>query len=113
MRQIGEAISWLHSQGVCHRDLKPENLLLSEDGVTVKICDFGLCVALGEDGTLAERQGTWAYWAPEMFKTARYGKEVDLWSLGESSTSSSPADTPLTLPAALTRRCGRASRAAR
>ena len=29
MRQMAEAIAWLHSQGVCHRDLKPENLLLS------------------------------------------------------------------------------------
>jgi len=85
MKQIGEAINWLHSQGVCHRDLKPENLLLStsESGeVTVKICDFGLSVALGRDETLSERQGTWAYWAPEMFTNTRYGKEVDMWSLG-------------------------------
>ena len=30
MRQMAEAIGWLHSQGVCHRDLKPENLLLDD-----------------------------------------------------------------------------------
>jgi len=85
MKQIGEAISWLHTQGVCHRDLKPENLLLAttdKGDLTVKICDFGLSVALGQDGTLSERQGTWAYWAPEMFTNTRYGKEVDMWSLG-------------------------------
>ena len=84
MSQMAEAIAWLHSQGVCHRDLKPENLLLSQpqgdEEITVKICDFGLSVALG-DGTLNEQQGTWAYWAPEMW-TGQYGKQVDMWSLG-------------------------------
>ena len=85
MRQMAEAIAWLHSQGVCHRDLKPENLLLSQKDpsgeITLKICDFGLSVALGQDGTLNEKQGTWAYWAPEMW-TGHYGKQVDMWSLG-------------------------------
>jgi serine/threonine protein kinase len=48
MRQIGTAIGYLHSQGVCHRDLKPENVLLSsaDDGpIQIKICDFGLSVS--------------------------------------------------------------------
>ena len=89
MRQLAQGVAWLHQNGICHRDLKPENLLLSEpDGatgeVTVKICDFGLSVILKEeDGDiLQEKQGTWAYWAPEMFATLGYGKQVDLWSLG-------------------------------
>ena len=90
MRQIAQGVAWLHSQGVCHRDLKPENLLLSEPDtltgdVTVKICDFGLSVALGqkeEDDSLKDKQGTWAYWAPEMFNSQGYGKQVDMWSLG-------------------------------
>ena len=85
LRQMGEAIAYLHSRGVCHRDLKPENLLLGESktGETVvKICDFGLSVALEKGSTLSDKQGTWAYWAPEMFSAARYGKEVDMWSLG-------------------------------
>jgi len=86
MRQIGTAIGYLHSQGVCHRDLKPENVLLSSAGdgpIQIKICDFGLSVALAQDGKLSEKQGTWAYWAPEMFGESRYlGKEVDMWSLG-------------------------------
>ena len=51
MRQVAKAIQYLHTQGVCHRDLKPENLLLSDHAsgeVTVKLCDFGLSVALGQ-----------------------------------------------------------------
>ena len=92
-KQMGAAIAYLHSQGVVHRDLKPENLLLTRDAGanadnttaddTVKICDFGLSVALGRNGTLSEKQGTWAYWAPEMFApVGTYGKQVDMWSLG-------------------------------
>ena len=42
VRQIVEAIKYLHSIGICHRDLKPENLLLGsqENDVDVKIGDF-------------------------------------------------------------------------
>ena len=65
---------------MCHRDLKPENVLLSsadDENPQVKICDFGLSVALSPDGKLGEKQGTWAYWAPEMFGECRYsGREV-------------------------------------
>ena len=39
-------------------------------------------VALEDGDTLRDRQGTWAYWAPEMFEKTGYGKEVDMWSLG-------------------------------
>jgi len=41
--QVGEAIAYLHTHGVCHRDLKPENLLLSSseenggEGLTIKV----------------------------------------------------------------------------
>ena len=93
MHQVLSGMAYLHSQGVVHRDLKPENLLLTRDAGanadnttaddTVKICDFGLSVALGRNGTLSEKQGTWAYWAPEMFSpVGTYGKQVDMWSLG-------------------------------
>ena len=43
MRQITEAIGFLHSQGVVHRDLKPANLLLRDSAsFCVKVTDFGL-----------------------------------------------------------------------
>ena len=84
-RQVGEAIAYMHAHGVCHRDLKPENLLLSapaEDGEsdTIKVCDFGLAA---HSESSQDRQGTWAYWAPECFTATRgHGREVDMWALG-------------------------------
>ena len=40
---LASAIRHIHSQGIVHRDLKPENVLFSaEDGVEVRVCDFGL-----------------------------------------------------------------------
>ena len=38
---------FLHSNRIFHRDLKPQNLLISEDGQTIKLADFGLARAFG------------------------------------------------------------------
>ena len=60
----------------------PAQIQTGEVVPIVKICDFGLSVALDKDGILDDKQGTWAYWAPEMFTSVGYGKQVDMWSLG-------------------------------
>jgi len=39
-------VKYLHSAGVYHRDLKPANCLVNQD-CSVKICDFGLSMAMG------------------------------------------------------------------
>lgn len=41
VRQVLEALAFLHQHGVVHRDVKPNNLLLNTAGV-VKIADFGI-----------------------------------------------------------------------
>lgn len=41
-------LKYLHSAGIYHRDLKPANCLVNQD-CSVKICDFGLSRAIGEE----------------------------------------------------------------
>jgi len=86
IRQILEAVSYLHKKGVAHRDIKPENILFEtqEDGSPVKIIDFGLSrkhsSRMGEK-PMSTVVGTPYYIAPEVLRK-RYDKSCDLWSVG-------------------------------
>lgn len=83
IKQILEAVDYMHCQGVVHRDLKPENLLYysqAEDS-KIMISDFGLS-KMEESGVMATACGTPGYVAPEVLAQKPYGKSVDVWSIG-------------------------------
>ena len=70
IRQMCEAIGYLHERSIAHRDLKPENVLLvSKNEYNIKIADFGLSNILDDSGALlATACGTPDYVAPEVLR---------------------------------------------
>ena len=87
------ALRHCHNAKIAHRDIKPENILVCGDPHTwhqnpdagiVKLCDFGLCADIPEDGTLLQDfVGSPGFFAPELLQRPSYdGARADLFSLG-------------------------------
>ncbi|XP_059925138.1 calcium/calmodulin-dependent protein kinase type 1D-like [Gadus macrocephalus] len=83
VRQVLEAVSYLHDNNIVHRDLKPENLLYHNMDANSKIMisDFGLS-KMSEHGVMFTACGTPGYVAPEVLAQKPYSKAVDCWSVG-------------------------------
>ncbi|UJR09018.1 hypothetical protein I4U23_013267 [Adineta vaga] len=86
--QIIQGIEYIHSQKLIHRDLKPSNILFSINN-TVKIGDFGLVSAFGEDkienidqNGNNELGGTILYMSPEQINRQSYNQKVDIYAIG-------------------------------
>lgn len=84
MRQLFEAIKYIHSKGIVHRDLKPENLLLESDAddTSIRMTDFGLSRIYSQEMIMSTACGTPGYVAPEILETNGYTSAVDMWSAG-------------------------------
>jgi tetratricopeptide (TPR) repeat protein len=87
MRQLSDALTQIHSQGILHRDIKPENVMLlngTSQTKTVKLLDFGLARApslthLTETGEIL---GTVYYLAPEIITQRQVSAAGDVYALG-------------------------------
>jgi predicted Ser/Thr protein kinase len=82
--QVADALHAAHALGVVHRDIKPGNIMITAAG-QVKVADFGIAKAIGEDTGLT-RSGTVvgspAYMAPEQVRGEKLDGRADLFSLG-------------------------------
>jgi serine/threonine protein kinase len=87
LRQMGQALTAAHQQGVIHRDLKPENIMLQISGVEehVRLIDFGIATVLdtAEAGSGRPTQvvGTRDYMSPEQLQ-GRPSHASDIYALG-------------------------------
>ena len=77
---ICKALKVCERFNVIHRDIKPQNIMISQLG-DYKLGDFGTARSI-EHTTQATFAGTLSFMAPEVFRREKYGKTVDLYSLG-------------------------------
>lgn len=103
MRQILQAVAYMHSLHMVHTDLKPENILLIDDTIksvrhalvdsngrrcsrhlplnrTVNLIDFGSAIFL--DDRHPSIVSTRHYRAPEVILQLGWSQPCDVWSLG-------------------------------
>jgi WD40 repeat protein/serine/threonine protein kinase len=104
---VCQAVQHAHQKGIIHRDLKPSNIMLTlhDDKAVVKVIDFGIAKATGQQLTektlftnFAQMIGTPLYMSPE--QTQMSGLDIDtrtdIYALGvllyELLTGTTPFD---------------------
>ena len=68
MRQLLDAVAYLHSHRVVHMDIKPENIMLQDtsvDAPVIKLIGFGIAQRCPEGSMLPQGHGTPLYMSPE------------------------------------------------
>jgi serine/threonine protein kinase len=88
-RQVADGVAAAHELGIVHRDLKPSNIMLARDRRgrdVVKVVDFGIARAVGDDEQRLTRTGlvigTPEYMSPEHLIGDPVEARSDIYSLG-------------------------------
>lgn len=81
--EVLRALGYAHSQNIIHRDVKPDNIMITDEG-QVKVADFGLALATGDERLTQEDNvvGTVWYLAPEVIKGNVIDHRADLYAVG-------------------------------
>ena len=93
MKQLVEAVKYLHNKKIVYRNMKPRNILIKYDSEEdllkknilkskIKLAGFTISSHLKKGEFLDIRAGTKRYMAPEILKLKLYNEKVDIWNLG-------------------------------
>jgi len=107
VKDILEALVYLHSKDIVHGDIKLENILVKSKEnsdasfCTVKLCDFGLSRILDKETRKAFMKfavGSTCYMAPEIKANAYVDDKIDVWALGIVMYKMAVAYKPTQMP---------------
>ena len=101
-REVADALSHAHAQGIVHRDIKPENILLQ--GGHALVADFGIALAVQSAGGARMTQtglslGTPQYMSPEQAAGERViDARSDVYAVGAVTYEMLVGEAPFTGP---------------
>ncbi|XP_040159959.1 twitchin isoform X7 [Anopheles arabiensis] len=83
MKQICEAVKYMHERNIIHLDIKPENVMCQTRNTNqVKLIDFGLATKLNPNEMVKISTGTAEFAAPEIVEREPVGFYTDMWAVG-------------------------------
>ena len=83
IRDMAEALKYVHQQGYIHRDICPRNFICLPESTGIKLIDFGLTVpATAPFMAPGNRTGTPLYMSPEIIRRRPTDQRVDIFSFG-------------------------------
>lgn len=83
IKQLIDAVHYMHKLGIVHRDIKPENVFLTST-MNVKLGDMEFAVFWEEEHPEKNKVGTHHYVAPEVYlnRADCTAPPMDMWSVG-------------------------------
>lgn len=84
IKQVLDALQFLHHRGIVHLNLQPDNVIMvSRRRFDIKLIDFGRARKITSyDGEKVDRLGTAEFMAPEKVSRERVGVAADIWGVG-------------------------------
>ncbi|PIO33560.1 hypothetical protein AB205_0130330 [Aquarana catesbeiana] len=83
IRQLLEAVAYLHEKNILHLDIKPSNILMVHtDKEDIKLCDFGFSQKIIQSEFQYSKYGSPEFVPPEIAAQAPVSKSSDIWPVG-------------------------------